>query len=389
MTVFVTFTMGAKEAYFFNSPTHWAWHNLPPDVEALFTKSPPMKDVLELALGENGTYFISYRDHDGQIFCRHYNLPNPLSTYLYHSHPHVIRDLTTLSISLGPYESYYAHDKTSASWANLPSALDKAIQARLESQDAWKTVWKNNGQDAPSFVSLGADGSYFMRTVAGGGSWDLKSKEEGMMGTNKFLEESRDFTGVAGLYLFPPEPKSYILLLTSGKAFSNLPEHTWADYNKMAPHLPPLVQTLAPIPAVPQLRPQSQSQPQQPMQQQMSGQNLNGCCPNPAPPQNCCVQTSQNFSPFGMLQVGVVQPQPQVQPQIQPQLLPPPYSQGAPQMQAQPQLQGYGGVSQGQQTGAVYANGQISGVVYAQPMGQQQMPVQQQGGFVPGQMGMR
>lgn len=24
--VFNTFVMGAKEAYFFNSPTHWAWY---------------------------------------------------------------------------------------------------------------------------------------------------------------------------------------------------------------------------------------------------------------------------------------------------------------------------------------------------------------------------
>ena len=127
----------------------------------------------------------------------HYNLPNPLVEYLYHSHPHVIRDLSTLSISLGPYESYYAYDKTSASWANLPPVLEKAVLGRLESQDAWKTVWKDGGRDAPSFVCLGADGSYFMRTVGGGGSWDLRSKEEGMRGTNKFLEDSKDFSGVA------------------------------------------------------------------------------------------------------------------------------------------------------------------------------------------------
>lgn len=38
-----------------------------------------------------------------------------------------------------------------------------------------------------------------MRTVKGGGSWDLKAKEreEGMKGTNKFLEDLSDFNGVA------------------------------------------------------------------------------------------------------------------------------------------------------------------------------------------------
>lgn len=67
------------------------------------------------------------------------------------------------------------------------------------SQDAWKTIWKENGYEAPSFVTLGSDGSYFMRTVKGGGSWDLKgiNKEEGLRGTNKFLEDLPDFRGVA------------------------------------------------------------------------------------------------------------------------------------------------------------------------------------------------
>ncbi|KAF2006224.1 hypothetical protein P154DRAFT_615568 [Amniculicola lignicola CBS 123094] len=326
--------------------------NLPPDIEALFTKTPAIKDVLELALGDAGTYFISYRDHDGEIYARHYNLPNPLTTYLYASHPHIIRDLSTLSITLGPYESYYANDKTSASWANLPPVLDKAVQSRLESQDAWKTVWKENGREAPSFISLGADGSYFMRTVGGGGSWDLKGKSEGMGGTNKFLEESKDFTGIAGLYLFPQQPQSYVLLLTTGKAFSNLPEHTWEDYNKMADKLPSLVQTAAPIPAMPQARPLVQQQPliqpqlqQQMLPQQPLIQNRTGCCPTHAP-HNCCPP----------------QPQQQVLAQQFMQQMQPAYV--AP---AQPQ----------------FYNGQTMGVVYQQQpvmMGQQQMqrPVQMQ-----------
>lgn len=294
--------------------------NLPPDVEALFTKTPPIKDVIEFALGDNGAYFISFRDDDGQTYCRHYNLPNPLTEYLYHSHPQVIRDLATLSICIGPYDSYYAHDKSSASWSNLPPALEKAVLSRLESQDPWKCVWKQGGQEAPSFVSLGSDGSFFMRTVSGGGSWDLKSKAEGMQGTNKFLEDSPNFQGIAvritifqwkakklnqlyqGLHLFPHHPNSYVMILTSGKAFSNLPEHTWADYNKMAPALPPTVQTSAPIPPVPQARPTSTPQQPQPQmqpqtQQQFAPQQQGvitnaGCCP-PAPSHNCCPQGPQ------------------------------------------------------------------------------------------------
>lgn len=212
MTVSTTFVLGAKEAYFFNSPTHWAWHNLPPDVEALFTKTPPIRDVIELTLGANQAYFVSYRDHDGHVLCKHYNLPNPLVQYLYASHPAIIRDLSTLSITLGPYDSYYAWDQTSASWSNVPPGLEKSLLNRLESQDAWRTIWKADGYEAPSFVSLGNDGAYFMRTVSGGGCWDFKLPKvegrsglgtvggdgwEGLRGTNRFLEESPDFTNVA------------------------------------------------------------------------------------------------------------------------------------------------------------------------------------------------
>ncbi|KAF2731409.1 hypothetical protein EJ04DRAFT_579122 [Polyplosphaeria fusca] len=353
MTVFVTFTMGAKEAYFFNSPTHWAWRNLPPDVEALFTKTPPIKDVLELSLGEHGTYFVSFRDSDGQIYCRHYNLPNPLTEYLYHSHPSIIRDLTTLSVALGPYESYYAYDKSSASWSNLPPNLEKAVLNRLETQDAWKTVWKDQGREAPSFVSLGADGAYFMRTVGGGGSWELKSKEEGMQGTNKFLEGARDFSGVAGLYLFPTHPDSYILLLTSGKAFSNLPEHTWPDYSKMADKLPATVQTSLPVPPSPVIR---QPQPQQQLlQPSMAPQHNHHSPTSPLSPQNCCPQAPGYASPFPPPYNTLMQPQPQLRAYAASPVWPNPNPNTAP--------------TQYQQQGAVY-NGQTTGVVSAQSTGQ-------------------
>lgn len=79
-------------------------------------------------------------------------------------------------------------------------------------------VWKGNGSDAPSFVSLGAEGAYFMRTVGGGGAWDLKvggkraagasedlatamlsgkDTKEGLRGINGFLEGAADFSSVA------------------------------------------------------------------------------------------------------------------------------------------------------------------------------------------------
>ncbi|KAH6642474.1 hypothetical protein C7974DRAFT_430928 [Boeremia exigua] len=252
MTVSTTFVLGAKDTYFFNTPTHWAHHNLPGDINALFTKTPPIRDVIELALGVDGAYFVSYRDHDGGVLCKHYNLPNPLVEYLYASHPGVIRDLSTLSITLGPYESYYAWDRTSASWSNVPAGLEKSLLNRLESQDAWRTTWKADGYEAPCFA----------------------------------------------VHLMPPQANAYVLILTNGKTFSNLPEHTWADYAKMADKLPAFVQQMAPLPPMPQQRvvpqplPQPQPQPFQtlPPNYKTSQRGQAGCCPsmNSNVPHTCC-----------------------------------------------------------------------------------------------------
>lgn len=215
MPISTTFLLGPDNAYFFNTPTHWAYHGLPTDITVLFTNTtPPVQDVVELALGTSGAYFISYRSPvTGDLLCKHYNLPNPLVDWLYASQPRVVRDLATLSISLGPWDSFYAWDCTGASWSNVPPGLEKALEKRLLRQEAGGvTVWDAGGYEAPSFVSLGSDGAYFMRTVRGGGCWDFKLPRveqrgglgtvggdgwEGIRGSHKFLEESSDFTGVA------------------------------------------------------------------------------------------------------------------------------------------------------------------------------------------------
>ncbi|KAF1348288.1 hypothetical protein EJ07DRAFT_169644 [Lizonia empirigonia] len=256
MAISTTFVLGPKEAYFFNSPTHWAWHNLPPEVKTLFTKTPSIQDVIELTLGANQAFFVSYRDHDGQVLCKHYNLPNPLVEYLYASQPSVMRDLSTLSISLGPYDSYYAWDRTSASWSNVPPGLEKALLKRLESQDTWRTTWKADGYEAPCFA----------------------------------------------LHLMPTQANAYVLVLTTGKTFSNLPEHTWPDYAKMADKLPSFVQQMAPLPpmsasrvmhAPPRISPRPyQPQPQPPGYLQSQRQQPGNCCPSRASrmgaPHTCC-----------------------------------------------------------------------------------------------------
>src|SRR5690242_7424136 len=53
MPISTTFLLGPNSSYFFNTPTHWAYHNLPPDITSLFTQTP-LISVIEFALGTNG-----------------------------------------------------------------------------------------------------------------------------------------------------------------------------------------------------------------------------------------------------------------------------------------------------------------------------------------------
>lgn len=128
-----------------------------------------------------------------------------------------------------------------------------------------------------------------------------------------------------GLYLFPTHPDCYILLLMTGKAFAHLPDHTWEDYNKMAPSLPKLKQIGLPVPAIPQPEAQASRQLQpQPHFQQLISQTQpqknppgsfvfvpHNCCPPAVPAindfNNCCPpcnSTSSQTPYFAQAQHG-------------------------------------------------------------------------------------
>ncbi|OCK95118.1 uncharacterized protein K441DRAFT_557693 [Cenococcum geophilum 1.58] len=290
----VNFVLGPNESYFFNCPRLWARHNLPPEIEMLFTKQPPIQDVFEMALGENRAYFVSYRDADGGVYC-----------------------------PLGSSNSFFAADKSACQWSSLPLALEKALQSRLTETGTWKLG------EQPAFVSLGAGGSYFMRTVGGGGAWELKGRAEGI---NTYLTNAPNFADIKGLYLFPSTPEAYVLLTLAGTAFSNLPPHTWTDYNRISSAFPrsqppltsqtsqigiqsPPPQYVQPVATAPQLQTQTQSplspppqyvQPAtQPLQspQIQQPQSPQAYIPPPQPP----VQQEAHIAP---------QPQPQPQPQL-------------------------------------------------------------------------
>lgn len=92
------------------------------------------------------------------------------------------------------------------------------------------------------------------------------------------------------------------MITTGGKAFSNLPEFTWPDYNKMAPAFPSFTQTMQPIPPIPQPAPiRSQLQYTQQSSQQTMPQQRPNCCPHNTDTgqYNCCPQQTTRSVPYG------------------------------------------------------------------------------------------
>ena len=93
------------------------------------------------------------------------NLPSQLESWLIDPITQTCkRDIATLSVEFGPNNSFYARDKDSYRWHNLPDALEEAIQQRL-SPSGWMA--------RPDFVVLGADGAFIYSNDRGGCSHAL------------------------------------------------------------------------------------------------------------------------------------------------------------------------------------------------------------------------
>lgn len=184
-----------------------------------------------------------------------------------------------------------------------------------------------------------------MRTVGGGGAWELKGRAEGI---NTYLTNAPNFADIKGLYLFPSTPEAYVLLTLAGTAFSNLPPHTWTDYNRISSAFPrsqpPLTSQTSQIvqqhylPQGTYVQPYAPLQPYAQQAQAVSGMQPMG------------VQGVQGVGVQGMGLQGIQSPPPQyVQPvatapqlqtQTQSPLSPPPqYVQPATQPLQSPQIQ--------------------------------------------------
>ena len=139
-------------------------YNLPTPIEQLFIKTPPIKDVYELVLGPENSYYFGYKDSDDKPYCIHSGLPYHLTQWLspQNGQSHVYYDIPTLSISLGPNESYVVHDKASLAWCGVPDGL----AARLLAYGAQGTSLVALGVEN-SFVVVNTDGSG-LRSINGG-----------------------------------------------------------------------------------------------------------------------------------------------------------------------------------------------------------------------------
>lgn len=74
------------------------------------------------------------------------------------------RDIRSIRITLGPNGSFFAMDKDTYRWQNLPEGLEDAIQNQLGPR-GWTAC--------PVQVALGVNGTYVWIDSNGGGAWDL------------------------------------------------------------------------------------------------------------------------------------------------------------------------------------------------------------------------
>jgi hypothetical protein len=114
-------------------------------------------------------------------------LPKSLMEWL-GSKGYIIRDIKTITIDLGPGGSYWASDKNSTAWCNLPAALDKKIDQSRKPGGGWMPGKR------PIMVSLGYDGSYIMITEGRAASWNLRGQNAEL---DTFLTNAKTFSNIA------------------------------------------------------------------------------------------------------------------------------------------------------------------------------------------------
>lgn len=123
-----------------------------------------MSDVRFACLGAdpNNKYAFSIVDKAGQTTFYFSNLPKALNEYLKDEKGNCAKG-DDLKVVLGPDDSFFAWDRTSMRWSNLPAGLESSLQGWL-SPSGWL-------YGPPRVVALGKDGGYFALTEYGAWSY--------------------------------------------------------------------------------------------------------------------------------------------------------------------------------------------------------------------------
>lgn len=105
-----------------------------------------------------------------------------------------MRKIDQLAVGLGPGGSYFAFDKKSATWGNLPAEMAMEIASRLDKKGEF-LIGK-----FPQSVAFGPDGSFVFLMKGGRGFWSSNLCSQNRELT-QWLRDTKSYKGwVSSLY---------------------------------------------------------------------------------------------------------------------------------------------------------------------------------------------
>lgn len=191
-----------------------------------------------LALGGGDSFFISYTRNEGVEggYALDEGLPVELHNFIYEKNASGTYklDLSKIKVVLGPHnKSWWVSDGKLYKFQNLPPTIQEKI---FGPDNAFGDI---SASKHPAFLTLGAEGNYFLRTEGGASSWNLKSYQK----LRKLIDEARSapsglkrFKNIA---LHPYRYDCWMVQTAEGEVLSNnLPPHmdaSLADIKTIVP----------------------------------------------------------------------------------------------------------------------------------------------------------
>ncbi|KAI6779363.1 uncharacterized protein J7T54_000461 [Emericellopsis cladophorae] len=169
--------------------------------------------IYTVALGAQGSCFIIYLGRDGLDHFYSYGLPRRLQDWLSARSPRGrwVGNLRGLRLCLGPDNaSYWAADGADSISENLPSGLQ-----------VYLSLLPNNGVKLVDCISLGCNGTYYLRTSNGRHRRNIAGSAKLSDYLDSVQSSAGNLTNVAGLALHPVYKDTWILQSANGFSFSN------------------------------------------------------------------------------------------------------------------------------------------------------------------------